>query len=92
MAVNAHKIEHDKLQSKFYTRLVSMFSKSKNLAVYIEGLVMLYECKTEKMNLNIDYDAIKAEKNEMMQRFLLAKKKAEQTGEVVAKPIWSHSS
>ena len=48
---------------------------------------MLYERKTEKMNVNIDYDAIKAQKNEMLQRFMLAKKKAEQTGQVVAKPI-----
>lgn len=48
---------------------------------------MLYERKVEKMNLNIDYDAIKAQKNEMLQRFLLAKKKAEQTGQVVAKPL-----
>lgn len=48
---------------------------------------MLYERKTEKMNLNIDYDAIKAQKNEMIQRFLLAKKRAEHTGQVVAKPI-----
>ncbi len=48
---------------------------------------MLYERKAEKMNLNIDYDAIKAQKNEMLKRFLLAKKKAEQTGQVVAKPL-----
>lgn len=48
---------------------------------------MLYERKTEKMNLNIDYDAIKAQKIEMIQRFLLAKKKAESAGQVVAKPI-----
>jgi len=39
------------------------------------------------MNLNIDYDAIKTQKNEMLQRFMLAKKKAEQTGQVVVKPI-----
>lgn len=39
------------------------------------------------MNVNIDYDAIKAEKNVMIQRFLQAKKKAEQAGQVVAKPI-----
>lgn len=48
---------------------------------------MLYEWKIKNMNLNIDYDAIKANKNEMIQRFLLAKKKAEQTGQVVAKAI-----
>ena len=47
---------------------------------------MLYERKTE-MNAKIDYDAIKVQKNEMLQRFLLAKKKAEQSGQVVAKPI-----
>lgn len=47
---------------------------------------MLYERKTE-MNAKIDYDTIKALKNEILQRFLLAKKKAEQSGRVVAKPI-----
>jgi len=39
------------------------------------------------MNAKIDYTAIKASKNEMLQRFLQAKKKAEQAGQVVAKPI-----
>lgn len=48
---------------------------------------MLYEWKIKNMNVNIDYDAIKADKNEIIQRFLQAKKKAEQAGQVVAKPI-----
>ncbi|WP_413493066.1 hypothetical protein [Morganella psychrotolerans] len=47
---------------------------------------MSYEQKTE-MNAKIDYDAIRAQKNKMLQRFLLAKKKTEQSGQVVAKPI-----
>lgn len=47
---------------------------------------MLYE-RTTKMNTNINYNAIKTQKNEMLQRFLQAKKKAEQAGQIVAKPI-----
>lgn len=51
-----------------------------------KGLVMIYE-QTTKKNTEIDYAAIKAEKNVMLRRFLLAKKKAEQSGQVVTKPI-----
>ena len=47
---------------------------------------MSYEQKTE-ISAKIDYIAIKTQKNEMLQRFLLAKKKAEQSGQIVAKPI-----
>ncbi|GAA0337307.1 hypothetical protein L9H26_02440 [Morganella psychrotolerans] len=47
---------------------------------------MSYEQKTGR-NAEIDYDAIKTQKNEILQRFLLAKKKAGQSGQVVAKPI-----
>ncbi|MBT0394722.1 hypothetical protein ISO77_04095 [Morganella morganii subsp. morganii] len=47
---------------------------------------MLYE-QTTKKNTEIDYAAIKAQKNAMLQRFLLAKKKAEQSGQVITKPI-----
>ena len=48
---------------------------------------MLYGRVTEKMNKNINYDTIRAQKNDMIQRFLQAKKKAEQSGQVVTKPI-----
>ncbi len=48
---------------------------------------MLYGRVTEKMNKNINYDAIREQKNDMIQRFLQAKKKAEQSGQVVTKPI-----
>lgn len=47
---------------------------------------MLYE-QTTPMKTKINYDAIRAEKNEMLKRFLLAKKKAEQSGQIVTKPI-----
>ena len=39
------------------------------------------------MKDKIDYDAIKAQKNEMLQRFLEAKKKAEQSGQVISKRL-----
>lgn len=45
---------------------------------------MLYERETK---MNINYDTIKAQKNEMIQRFLQAKKQAEQSGKIIAKPL-----
>lgn len=48
---------------------------------------MLYERNTEKMNTKIDYAAIRESKQAMLQRFMQAKKLAEQSGKVVTKPI-----
>ena len=47
---------------------------------------MSYKQKRE-ISAKIDYNAIKTQKNEMLQRFLLAKKKAGKSGQIVAKPI-----
>lgn len=48
---------------------------------------MLYERDTENMNTKIDYAAIREAKLAMIQRFVQAKKQAEQNGEIVAKAI-----
>lgn len=48
---------------------------------------MLYERNTEKMNTKIDYTAIREAKQAMIQRFMQAKKQAEQNGQIVTKPI-----
>jgi hypothetical protein len=47
---------------------------------------MPYE-RAAEMNARIDYDAIKAQKREMLQSFLQAKKRAEEAGQVISKPI-----
>lgn len=48
---------------------------------------MLFEQGAEKMIDQIDYEAIKAQKIEMWQRFMKAKRKAEQEGRVVRTPL-----
>ena len=49
--------------------------------------MLLKQAKNTDMNKNIDFDAIKAGKNEMLQRFLKAKSQAEKSGKVKSKPI-----
>ncbi|WP_176694742.1 hypothetical protein [Proteus vulgaris] len=46
---------------------------------------MLYKQTSKKKNENVDYDAIKAQKNELLQRFQLAKRKAEQDSQFLVK-------
>lgn len=48
-------------------------------------LVLLYKQISKKKNENVDYGAIKAQKNELLQRFQHAKKKAEQDNQLVVK-------
>ncbi|WP_312982915.1 hypothetical protein [Atlantibacter sp.] len=53
---------------------------------------MSFKKEAKKMNENIDYEAIKMQKIEMFERFLAAKKKAEQAGEVFSQPLKVYSS
>ncbi len=53
----------------------------------LRGLAMLYERNTENMKTKINYEAIREQKQAMLQRFLQAKQQAEKNGQVVAKPI-----
>lgn len=48
---------------------------------------MLYERNTENMKTQIDYAAIRKTKQAMIQRFMQAKKQAEQNGQIVTKLI-----
>lgn len=49
--------------------------------------MLLRQAKNTNMTKNIDFEAIKAGKNEMLQRFLKAKAEAEKNGQVKTKPI-----
>lgn len=48
---------------------------------------MLYERSNKNMKTKINYEAIREQKQAMLQRFLQAKKQAEESGRIVAKAI-----
>ncbi|EOV7493147.1 hypothetical protein ACYJEJ_000481 [Proteus mirabilis] len=48
-------------------------------------LILLYKQISKKKNENVDYNAIKVQKNELLLRFQQAKKKAEQDSQLLVK-------
>ncbi|HHJ1156634.1 TPA: hypothetical protein ACQFLB_003451, partial [Proteus mirabilis] len=71
-----------------YIDIKFIFSNNRKRSVKtftLRRLILLYKQISKKTNDNVDYNAIKVQKNELLLRFQQAKKKAEQDSQLLVK-------
>ncbi len=91
MPHHSHYILHDELigfDIFKYIDIKFIFSNNRKRSVKtftLRRLIFLYKQISKKTNDNVDYNAIKVQKNELLLRFQQAKKKAEQDSQLLVK-------